>query len=92
MDIYAQMVDRIIKRHEKILGIMASKVAEKVPGLTIDHQTRIIILQDNKKEILEKLLTEYEKMLGKVAIINSKEWVKDLIAQLPSDQLPQTLL
>jgi hypothetical protein len=92
MDILTQMAEQIMKRQEKILGPVALKQAMKVQGLRIDPQTYQISLEGDKKEILGQLVSQYEKILGKMAIDISKEAVKGIVSQVPPDQVPQILL
>lgn len=92
MDIYAQLADRIIKEQETIIGPIAYEQASKVSGLTVDPKTREVVLQGNKKEILEHLVKQYEHLFGQTSVEVCKEAVKDIISKAAKEQVPQVLL
>ena len=91
MDIYAQLVKAIIKQQEIIIGPIAVEQARKVEGLEVvsDKDVKVI---GNAKEVLEKLVNQYEKLFGRASIEVCREAVRDIIAQAQKDQIPQILL
>ena len=91
-DIFPQLAEKIIKEQENIIGPVAYEQAAKVPGLYIDPQTHAITVNGNKKEILDKLVKQYELLFGRVSIEICKEAVRGIISQAPQDQIPQILL
>lgn len=92
MDILARIVEKIIKEQENIIGPVALEQAKKVPGLTIDWPKHEITLEGNKKEILGKLVEQYEHLFGPASIEVCKDAIKGLVAEAPKDQIPQLLL
>jgi hypothetical protein len=92
MDIYTQLAEKIIKEQETIIGPIAVEQAGKVPGLKVNMQTEHVTLEGDKKNVLENLVKQYEKLFGLTSIEVCKEAVKSIIAQAPRDQVPQLLL
>ncbi len=92
MDIYAKLVEKIIKEQETIIGPVALEQAQKVPGLSVDSNVAKISFTGDKKEIIEKLVKKYEELFGRTSIEVCKEAVRDLIPTASKDQLPQLLL
>lgn len=92
IDIYTQLVEKIIEEQESIIGPIAWEQASKVPGITLDPQTKQIILEGNKKEILENLARQYQQLFGQVSIEVCKEAVKELLPETSKGQVPQILL
>lgn len=92
MDIYGQLVERIIKEQETIIGPVALDQARKVSGLTVDLSNNEIAFSGDKKEILESLVRKYEALFGPASIEVCKDAVKDIITKAPKDQVPALLL
>ena len=59
MDIFAQLVEKIIKEQETIIGPVALEQARKVSGLIINWEKHEVKLEGDKKEIVEKLVEQY---------------------------------
>lgn len=92
MDIYAQLAEKIIKEQETIIGPVALEQAGKVPGLKVSMQDEHVVLEGDKKNILENLVKQYEKLFGMTSVEVCREAVKGIISQAPPDQVPQMLL
>lgn len=92
MDIFAQIVDKIIKEQEAIIGPIALEQAQKVPGIKVDKANNEISITGDKKTILESLVRQYEKLFGPASIEVCRDAVKSLISKAPKDQVPQLLL
>lgn len=92
MDIYTRLVEKIIKEQETIIGPIAYEQAMKVSGIAIDPQTKQIALSGDGKDILEKLVKQYEGLFGRTSIEVCKEATRDIVATAPKDQIPQILL
>lgn len=92
MDIFAQIVDKIIKEQESIIGPVALEQARKVIGINIDEVNSEVIIVGDKKIILENLVKQYEKLFGPASIEVCRDAVKNLVAQAPKEQVPQLLL
>ena len=92
MDIFAQIAEKIIKEQETIIGPVALEQARKVSGLIINWEKHEVKLEGDKKEIVEKLVEQYEYLFGQASVEVCKDAVKDIISQIPQNQRPQLLI
>lgn len=91
MDIFAQIAEKIIREQEGIIGPVALEQASKVPGLTLNWLKHEVVLVGDKKEIVEKLVEQYEHLFGQASVEVCKDAVKGLISTIPQNQMPQFL-
>ena len=89
MDIFAQMAEKIIKEQESIIGPVALEQAKKVPGLSVDWQKHEVGLVGDEKEILQKLVEQYQHLFGQTSVEVCKDAIRNL--QVPADNLPALL-
>lgn len=90
MDIYAQLVQKIIKEQEKIIGPLAIEQARKVQGIKVGAKEEVS-LEGNEKDVVDKLVNQYKEFFGQASVEVCKEAVKGLKKDLPADQLPKSL-
>jgi hypothetical protein len=64
MDIFDKIAEKIIREQEGIIGPVALEQAGKVPGLTLNWLKHEVVLVGDKKEIVEKLVEQYEHLFG----------------------------
>jgi hypothetical protein len=91
MDTASQIVEKIIKEQEAIIGPIAVEQARKVEGLEVVSDSDVKIV-GNVKEVLTNLVAQYEKLFGKASVEVCREAVRGMIAQAPKDQIPQILV
>jgi len=91
MDIFAQIAEKIIKEQEGIIGPVALEQARKVPGLKINWPKHVVVMEGDKKEIVEKLVEQYKYLFGQASVEVCKDAVKDLVSTIPKTQMPQFL-
>lgn len=91
MDIFAAIVDKIIKEQERIIGPIAWEEARKVEGLIINKTRDSFELQGDKKKIIDMLVKQYSRLFGQVSEEVCKEAVKDLLNLLPETKIPHSL-
>ena len=92
MTIFTQISLRIIKEQELIIGPLAWFEAGKVKGLKIvDQKKGDVSIDGEEKEVINKLIAQYERLFGKTSHAVCKEAVQDLIAKLSPDQVPSSL-
>lgn len=91
MDIFSQMAERIIKEQEGVIGPVALEQARKVNGLSVDMQKHEIIFSGNKTEVLEKLIEKYKELFGQASVEVCKDAVRNILSQIPKDQVPSLL-
>lgn len=83
---------RIIKEQELIIGPVAWDEARKVQGLKIlDQNTGEVVLEGDAKSILNNLVAQYARLFGRASNEVCKEVAKDLIAELPANEVPDSL-
>jgi hypothetical protein len=92
MDIYAQIAEKIIKEQQTIIGPIAVEQAGKVPGLKVSLMNDQVVIEGNKKDVLENLVKQYEKLFGLTSVEVCRDAVKGIISQAPQDQVPKMLL
>lgn len=90
MTIYEQIVLKIIQRQELVIGRTAWSEAKKIPGIKIGDSNEVS-LEGDGKDIVDLLIQQYEKLFGVIADQVCKEAVQDLVAEIPSDQVPSKL-
>jgi len=91
MDIFARLAVNIIKEQESIIGPVALEQARKVPGLKLDFQKKEVAFDGNGKEILEKLVEQYKVIFGQASVEVCKDAVRNIISEVPKDQIPNSL-
>ena len=92
MNIFDKISIQIIKEQELIIGPIAWEEAKKVPGFKIIDQKNVqVSFEGDEKEIINKLVKQYARLFGKASDEVCKEAVKDLIKELPPDQIPSNL-
>ena len=91
--IFSQISFRIIKEQELIIGPLAWEEARKVQGLmVIDQQKGEVNLQNgDPKNVVDKLVAQYERIFGKASHAVCHDAVRDLIAKMPPEEVPSSL-
>lgn len=82
---------RIIKEQELIIGPVAWEEAGKVSGLSIDQSHSSVSFAGDERDIINRLVAQYERLFGKASHEVCREAVQDLLAELPPDQIPSSL-
>jgi hypothetical protein len=92
MTIFEQISVRIIKEQELIIGPVAWDEAKKAVGLNIiDKSKGEVSFDRDPKEVLNNLVAQYARLFGRASNEVCKEVVQDLVADLPTDQVPESL-
>ena len=91
MDIFAQIAEKIIKEQEDIVGPVALEQARKVQGLRLDWDKHEVMIEGDKKTILENLVKQYEYLFGRASVEVCKDAVKNLLPKIPQYQRQQML-
>lgn len=79
MDVFAEAAQKIIREQEGIIGPVALEQAKKVPGLNVNGKVSI---EGDQKEVLNKLIKQYEQLFGQASVEVCKEAVSGL--ELPA--------
>jgi hypothetical protein len=91
MNQLAQLADHIIKDQELIIGQIAWEEAEKVSGLRINIKSHEVDIEGDARDVLERLVAQYEKLFGKASREVCRDAVRGLLAQVPQDEVPAVL-
>lgn len=91
-----QIILAIIKRQERVAGQIAWEEAKEVPELSvIDQQKEEISVEGNSvqgsRKVIDDLVLRYKHIFGDLAIQVSKDAARHLLAELPGDQVPESL-
>lgn len=88
-----QIVIKIIKEQERIIGPIAWSEAKKVAGLeVIDQKTgQVDIVGTNALEVIDQLVAQYEKLFGRASHEVCREAVSGLIGSLSPNEIPISL-
>ena len=93
MTTYEQIVIKIIKEQELIIGPLAWIEAAKVSGLSIIDKRvgTILVKQEEGKGVIDQLVAQYDRLFGKASHEVCKEAVASIIADLPLSEVPSSL-
>jgi hypothetical protein len=86
-----KLADSIIKEQELVIGPVAWDEAKKVTGLRVDVSKHTVDMEGNSKEILEKLVAQYEKLFGLASREVCRDAVRPLLSQVSDDEIPMVL-
>ena len=91
MDVYAQIVEKIIKAQEAIIGPVAVEQAKRVTQLTIDWDKHEISIAGDESDAIDSLVAVYQELFGQISREVSKEAAAPLISKVPADDMPEAL-
>ncbi len=92
LTIFHQMIIKIIKKQESIIGLSAWYEANNVAGFTVDRNNSLVSFFGDGKEAVDRLVAHYEKIFGKASRGVCREGVQDLIVGLPVGEVPLSLV
>jgi hypothetical protein len=90
MDIYAQVISKIIKEQQSIIGPIALDQARKIAGLEVNSVDDIKII-GNSKDVLTKLVGEYKDLFGQASVEVCKEAFEQFSDKIPATDVPDIL-
>lgn len=85
------LVARIIKEQEFIIGPIAWEEAGKVSGLRVNIKAHEVNVEGDPKEVLEKLVAQYERLFGRASREVCRDAVRPLLAQVSESEIPAVL-
>lgn len=91
MSIYAQIVEKIIKSQEAIIGPVAVEQAQRVSGLQVDWAKHDIQIEGDEAKVVNDLVGVYEGLFGQISVEVSKEAAAPLLSKLDGKALPAAL-
>lgn len=87
-----QIALRIIKAQEMIIGPLAWSEAREVSGLrVIDQKREEVSFDGDAKDILNRLVVQYEHLFGRASHEVCREAVQDIVAEMPPEEVPSSL-
>lgn len=90
MDPVAQAASKIIKEQQAIIGPIALVQAKKVAGFNISSSDDITIT-GSKKQALESLVRQFEKLFGKASVQVCKDAFAPFSEKIPAGDVPDIL-
>ena len=88
---FSQISIQIIKEQELVIGPLAWDEAQKVPGINIDQSHEFVSFSGDNKDIVNRLVAQYERIFGRASHAVCKEAVQDIISQMPPEEVPSSL-
>ena len=89
---FPQIVTRIIHEQELVIGPLAWDEAKKVSGLNVvDIKRGEVSISGDQKEVVNKLVAQYERIFGKASHAVCHDAVQDLLKQMPPEEVPSSL-
>lgn len=82
---------QIIRAQEQVIGPVAIQQASKVSGLKVDWSKKEAVIDGDSKKVLSDLISQYEHLFGQASVEVCKDAVKNMIDEVPKDQLPSVL-
>ena len=89
--IFNEILIKIIKRQELIMGQIAWDEAENIGGFTVDNSHNAVSFYGDQKEIIDHLVLRYEELFGKASREVCKDAVRRLTAGMPAEEIPSSL-
>lgn len=90
MDPVAQAVSKIIKEQQAIIGPIALDQAKKVSGLSVTSAEDVKVT-GGKKQTLENLVKQFEKLFGKASVQVCKEAFEPYSNKIAPTDIPDIL-
>ncbi len=91
METLLQIPIRIIKEQEFIIGPLAWDEARKVSGLNIDQIHNSVSFSGDSKDIINRLVAQYERFFGRASHAVCHNAVQDIIAKMSPEEIPSSL-
>ncbi len=88
---FTQIALKIIKEQELIIGPLAWDEAKKVAGLTIDQYHESASFSGDGKDVINRLVAQYERIFGRASHSVCHDAVRDLISKMPAEEIPSSL-
>jgi hypothetical protein len=93
MDVFANIVTKIIQEQEQIIGPVALEQARQVSGLKItwEKDKHDITIDGDSSEVVNNLVKKYQGLFGQTSVEVCKDAVASMLSQLPAAQVPALL-
>lgn len=91
MEVYGEIAAKIIAQQQTIIGPVAIEQAKSVSGLKVNWDKKEVTVTGNGPAVIDKLVSQYKELFGKISVEVCKEAASKLVSQLPADQQPASL-
>ena len=93
LTLFSQIVLRIIKEQELIIGPLAWDEARKVQGIEIIDMKKgeVNLTNNDPKSVINKLVAQYERIFGRASHAVCHDAVQDLIKKMSPEEIPSSL-
>jgi hypothetical protein len=91
MEVYSEIVKRIIEQQETIIGPVAVEQAMHIPNLEVDWDKHKVTIKADGVKVVDRLVQQYKELFGKISVEVCREAAEPFIKKLPEGQLPKTL-
>ncbi len=91
MDIYAQIVVKIVQAQEAIIGPVAVEQAQQVANVKLNWDKHEATVSGDEEKAVDDLVGVFERLFGRVSVEVSKEATASLTSRLQADQIPDAL-
>lgn len=88
---FPQIAFKIIKEQELIIGPMAWDEARKVQGLNVDQLHGLVSFSEEGKDVVNRLVNQYERIFGKASHEVCRDAVQDIIKEFRPEEIPSSL-
>ena len=88
---FPQIAIRIIQEQELIIGPLAWEEAQKVTGLTVDQGHHLASFSGDGKDVIDRLVAQYERIFGRASHAVCHDAVQDIIAGMSPEEVPSSL-
>ena len=86
-----KVASQIITEQEGVIGPLAWEEAKKVPGMSVNIGNHEVKIEGNPKEVLEKLVAQYERLFGAASREVCRDAVRPFLSQISQDEIPAVL-
>lgn len=87
-----QIVTKIIKEQELVIGPLAWSEAGKVQGLTVDKtRNEVSITNADPKDTVDRLVAQYGRLFGQASQEVCREAAASLLSEIPLESVPASL-
>lgn len=91
-EIYRELIERVVQGMRAIIAGVAITQANVVAGLAVSKDGLIIKIEREPADVLEDLVSRYERIMGPVAIRLAKKAIRPALEKERDLKLPNKLL
>jgi len=91
MDPLSEVVEKIVREQENVIGPLALEQARRVQGLKIDLDKRQVSFTGDRTHVLEHLVQQYQKLFGQASVQVCKDAARPMLDKLSPKEVPALL-